>query len=88
MIAGTVRHGSVKKHRRIILPGNPARYLSEPSGSAVMFLSENGRKSERKILRLIFRPIVGMVYPEQTQEEQICENHGSWNIRNQSPILF
>ena len=54
----------------MISPGNPARHLSEPSGSAVMFLSDNGRKFERKILRLIFRPIAGIVYSEQTQEEQ------------------
>ena len=54
----------------------------------VWVLSENGRKNERKYLRLILCPIAGIVYPDQTQEEQICENHGRWNIRNQSPILF
>ena len=54
----------------------------------VWVLSENGRKNERKYLRLILRLIAGIVYLDQTQEEQICENHGSWNIRNQSPIPF
>jgi hypothetical protein len=70
MIAGTVQHGSEKKHRMIILPGNPARHLSVYSGSAAMLLSENGRKIERKNLRLILRPIAGIVYSERTQEEQ------------------
>ena len=45
---------------------------------------ENGRKNERKNLRLILRLIAGIVYPDQTQEDQTCENHGRWNIRNQS----
>ena len=54
----------------IILPGNPARHLSVYSGSAVMLLSENGHKIERKNLRLILRPIAGIVYSERTQEEQ------------------
>ena len=48
--------------------GTPARHLSESSGSHI--LPESGRKFERKILRLIFRLIIGIVYSEQTQEEQ------------------
>ena len=60
----------------------------ESSGSAIMFLSENGRKIKRKILRLIFRPIVGIVCSEQTQEDRTCESHGRWNIRNQSQIIL
>lgn len=54
----------------------------------VWVLSESGRKNERKFLRLILCLIAGIVYPDQTQEEQICENHGRWNIKNQSPTLF
>jgi len=46
----------------------------ESSGSAIMFLSENGRKIKRKILRLISRPIVGIVYSEQTREERTCDS--------------
>ena len=88
MLSRVIRQVVQKKASEIISPGNPARHLSESSDSAAMFSSENGRKIERKILRLIFQPIVGIVYSEQTQEVQTCGNHGRWNIRNQSAALF
>ena len=73
MIARTVQHDS-EKASEDHLP-QFVRYSCKTYFGIFRFCRhvspENERKFERKFLRLIFRPIIGIVYPEHTQEEQV-----------------